>query len=175
MNWDAIGAIGELLGSIILIASIFYLSLQIRSGTDQATASSERGVQQDFMVIQDSLLANEYTMRTMRKGYGSFNNLNDQEKYFFHMKLGLFVNHFEGVLRMAAKGLVSDDMVRTQGNIVLTLVGSPGGREFWEVAGATFQERSTAYINDNLGSGADWGSMGELFPYFFDTEDAGAG
>jgi len=39
MNWEAIGTIGELLGFIILIASIFYLSMQIRSNMDQATAS----------------------------------------------------------------------------------------------------------------------------------------
>ncbi len=170
MNWDAIGAIGELLGSVILIASIFYFSLQIRSSTGQATASSERSVQQDFIDIQDSLLVDDRTIQTMRRGFYSFANLNDQEKYFFHMKIGLFVNHFEGVLRMHEKGLISDDMVQTQGNIVLTLLGSPGGREFWDIAGTTFQQPCTAYINEKLDSGADWGSMEELFPYFFERE-----
>ena len=174
MQWDAIGAIGELLGSVVLIASIFYVSLQIRSSTDQATAASERSVQEDFIGIQDSLLVDERTIRTMRRGFGSFAKLTDQEKYFFHMKISLFVNHFEGVLRMNEKGLISDDMVQTQGNVVLTLLGSPGGREFWEVAGTTFHELCTAYINERLESGADWGAMDNLFPYFFEREDAKA-
>ena len=171
MNWDAIGAVGELLGAVILIASIFYLSMQIRSSTDQASASAERSVQQDFIQIQDSLVSDERTMRTMRRGLESFEQLDDQEKYFFHMKIGLFVNHFEGVIRMSDKGLVAQDMVTTQGNVVLTLLGTPGGREFWNVAGSTFQDRSTQYINTNLESGADWGSTRELFPYFFERSN----
>ena len=170
MNWDAIGASGELLGSVILIASVFYLSLQIRSSTDQANASSERSVQQDFIRIQDSFLVDEQTIRTIRRGLASFASLNDQEKYFFHFKISLFVNHFEGVLQMHRKGLISDDTVATQGNVVLTLLSSPGGREFWAIAGATFHGPSTDYINENRASGADWGSVEELFPYFLERD-----
>jgi hypothetical protein len=102
-----------------------------RSSTDQATASSEQSVQQDFIDIQDSLLVDERTIQTMRRRFCSFANLNDQEKHFFHMKIGLYVNHFEGVLRMHEIGLISDDTVQTQGNIALSLLGSPGAREFW--------------------------------------------
>ena len=38
MNWDAIGAIGELAGAIGVIITLVYLSLQIRSST-KATES----------------------------------------------------------------------------------------------------------------------------------------
>ena len=171
MNWDALGATGELLGSVILIASVFYLSLQIRSSTNHANASSERSVQQDLIAIQDSFLVDERTLRTMRKGFSSFANLSDQDKAFFHLKISLFVNHFEGVLRMHEKGLISDDTLGTQGNVVLTLLGSPGGREFWDIAGATFHRSCTTYINEKLASGADWGSLAELFPYFLEREE----
>ena len=30
MNWDAIGAIGEILGAIAVVATLFYLAVQIR-------------------------------------------------------------------------------------------------------------------------------------------------
>ena len=169
MNWDAIGAIGELLGSLILIASVIYLSRQIRSSTNQASAAAERGVQQDFISIQDSFLNDERTILIMRKGFASFDSLNDGEKYFFHMKFSLLVNHLEGVLRMSEKGLVSPDMVTTQGNIVLLLLDNPGGREFWRIAGGTFQDLSANYIKHNLEAGGDWGSLSELFPYFLET------
>ena len=171
LNWDAIGAIGELLGSIILIASVVYLSRQIRSSTDQASAAAERSVQQDFISIQGSLINDELAIETVRKGLTSFNRLSDKERYYFHMKIGLFVNHFEGVLRMSEKGLVSPDIVETQGDIVLTLVGSPGGMEFWSVAGGTFQNLSTTYIDERLSRGARWGSAKDLFPYFFEGDD----
>ena len=168
MNWDALGAIGELGGSIILIASIFYLSVQIRSSSDHASAASERGVQQDFTQIQDSLIEDDRTMSIIRRGFRSFENLDAQEKFFFHMKISLFINHFEGVLRMSQKGLISDDMVKTFGNIILAFIGTPGGRQFWDQAGTTFQTLSTEYINNNLATGADWGTTEHLVPYFFE-------
>ena len=35
MNWEAIGAIGEVLGAIGVIVSLIYLSIQIRQNTRQ--------------------------------------------------------------------------------------------------------------------------------------------
>lgn len=42
MNWDAVGAIGEILGSLAVIGSIFYLAVQVR----HAAAVSKAGTQQ---------------------------------------------------------------------------------------------------------------------------------
>ena len=39
MNWDAIGAVGEILGAIAVVVSIGYLSIQIRSNTRAMKAS----------------------------------------------------------------------------------------------------------------------------------------
>jgi hypothetical protein len=33
MNWDAIGAIGEVLGALVVIATLFYLSGQLRQNS----------------------------------------------------------------------------------------------------------------------------------------------
>ncbi|MFT4940145.1 MAG: hypothetical protein ACI88A_003197 [Paraglaciecola sp.] len=40
MNWDAIGAIGTMIGSIAVVVSIIYLSIQIRSSTRATKASA---------------------------------------------------------------------------------------------------------------------------------------
>ena len=41
MNWEAIGAVGELVGGVAVIATLIYLSLQIRQ-TNKINASSVR-------------------------------------------------------------------------------------------------------------------------------------
>jgi hypothetical protein len=40
MNWDAIGAAGEILGALAVVVSIGYLSIQIRSNTRATRASA---------------------------------------------------------------------------------------------------------------------------------------
>jgi hypothetical protein len=32
MNWDAVGAIGEIIGAVAVIAALIYLAIQIREG-----------------------------------------------------------------------------------------------------------------------------------------------
>jgi len=43
MNWDAVGAIGEIAGAATVIATLFYLALQVKHATSVARASA-RGV-----------------------------------------------------------------------------------------------------------------------------------
>ena len=38
MDWDAIGAIGEVLGALAVVGSLVYLAIQIRSSTKLAKA-----------------------------------------------------------------------------------------------------------------------------------------
>ena len=35
MNWEAIGAVGEILGAIAVIASLFYVAYQVKQNTRQ--------------------------------------------------------------------------------------------------------------------------------------------
>ena len=170
IDWNALGAMGELLGAVILIASVIYLSRQIRSNTDQATAEAEREVQRDFMHIQELISTRSETLLVFRKGLVSFNELSNSDKAVFHFTMSLFVNHFEGVLRMNSKGLLSGDLVETQGNIVMMLLASRGCREFWNVAGETFSDLSTAYINSRLSAVGEWGNIVDVFPYFAERD-----
>ena len=45
MNWDAIGAIAELLGAVGVIASLVYLAGQVRSSGNQAKAAADQSRQ----------------------------------------------------------------------------------------------------------------------------------
>ncbi len=44
MNWDAIGAIAELLGAIGVIASLVYLATQIRQNTRSVRSATYQGL-----------------------------------------------------------------------------------------------------------------------------------
>ena len=46
MNWEAAGAIGEILGSLAVIGSIFYLGLQVKHAAGVAKASAQQSAAQ---------------------------------------------------------------------------------------------------------------------------------
>ena len=51
MDWDAIGAIGEVVGAIATVASLIYLSLQVRANT----LVTKRHALDDIKACVDSL------------------------------------------------------------------------------------------------------------------------
>lgn len=58
INWDAIGAMGELVGAVAVVATLIYLSVQLRQNTRTVRVSSAQAVTEE---LQDmfSLLASD--------------------------------------------------------------------------------------------------------------------
>ncbi len=152
MNWDALGAIGELIGGLIVVVTVIYLSRQIRESNKHAKAEAEREVQSywDKNVV-DVTLRDPSIRAVSRKGYGSFEALTDDEKAVFMLLITHVMNHLEMVLRMERDGLLATDIADTYRAVSLSMLGTPGGREFWQM-GYTYQELSTRHINQNLNS-----------------------
>ena len=57
MNWDAIGAIGEIVGAIAVLATLIYLALQIRQNTKAVRLESRNSLQQAWSHV-GSMMAN---------------------------------------------------------------------------------------------------------------------
>lgn len=55
MNWEAIGAIGEVLGALSVLVTLFYLAQQIRQSNKIAKASSEVSIRNSFSAINTLL------------------------------------------------------------------------------------------------------------------------
>ncbi len=54
MNWDAIGAIGEIVGAIAVVLTLFYLSRQIRHSSNVSKVSSyHQAIEQIVEAVKD--------------------------------------------------------------------------------------------------------------------------
>ncbi len=151
MNWDAIGAIGEIASALILIVSIIFLSRQIRESNAHAQASAEQHVQDSW----NGILNNEIgeVLETVMKGHDDFDSLSGIEKAIFVNNLGQKVNHLEMVLKMESKGLLEKETADVFRLVLTRYMSSNGSRQFWAVGGDLFQPLSTAYINEFTGAG----------------------
>ena len=62
MNWDAIGAIGEIIGAIAVVATLAYLAQQIRYSSKIAAAQMVKGYPTLCRVIQYSVALVQWKM-----------------------------------------------------------------------------------------------------------------
>lgn len=58
MNWEAIGAVGEILGGIVVVATIIYFGRQFSQANRIATATGARELQQMYTHVYTLIATN---------------------------------------------------------------------------------------------------------------------
>jgi len=151
MNWEIVSATGEWVGGLIVVLTIFYLSRQIRESNKHAKAQAEREVSSNWESIVVAPLIKDSELRSIiRKGNSSFGALTDDQKTVFMLHITHILNHLEMVLRMEQEGLLASDLADTSRNVCLSLLSTPGGREYWKIGRGMYQELSTSYVDQNI-------------------------
>lgn len=73
MNWDAIGAVGEIIGAIAVVVSLLYLALQIRAQNSQAKLTALHEMSREQRIASEILAQKDLSEIFVRanKDYGS--------------------------------------------------------------------------------------------------------
>ena len=64
LNWEAIGAIGEILGATAVFASLIYLASQIRQNTRTARSTTRQAIAETIMAPPNNFLQSESFLRS---------------------------------------------------------------------------------------------------------------
>ena len=132
MNWEAVSAIAEVTGLIIVVASLIYIGAQSRQANIHATANAEVAWLDALNQIINGWVSDERTTSAIRNGFGSFNTLSKSDRAIFQARIGSVVNHWILAKKLSQKGLISSDIVEEVNRIVIAMLSTPGGLEYWE-------------------------------------------
>ena len=132
MNWEAVSAIAEVAGLIAIVASLVYIGAQSKQANDHATASAETAWLDALNQIWNSWVHDERTISAIREGFGSFNCLSKSDKALFQMRIGNLVNHWILSRQLSAKGLMDPKISEEINDVVIAVLSTPGGLEYWE-------------------------------------------
>ena len=169
MNWEAIGAIAETLGTVGIIASLIYVAIQIRQNTRgtriETFESAGRGVQEQHR----TLIVDPDLLRVFIAGHASYGDLGMKDRIRFHgyminwlLEYQLFKQSFaEGA---QSRGSFADKSLGEFEKFVISLLRTQGGQAWW--AGETYLNPSTRAEIDSLMAGNPDVCFGEGDPYF---------
>jgi len=79
MNWDAIGAIGEIVGAVAVVASLVYLATQIRNQNRESRLAAMHEISSGFRETTSKILNGDLS-RIFVKAIESFESLTDEER-----------------------------------------------------------------------------------------------
>ena len=70
MDWDAIGAIGELVSAAAVVVSLLYLGVQLRAGSRTSAAAARQQYIATFDALNDKLIDDDVLQDILVRGNG---------------------------------------------------------------------------------------------------------
>ena len=138
MNWEALSAIADIVGVVLLLVSLVYLAMQIRQSNEMALAESERELLENWANAVAGTSVDDRTTDIFHRGMEDFHSLSNVEKTRFSVVMQRIVNTYISALRMDSKSLVGSEEVAIFGDICLAMILTPGGRQWWSMIGPYF-------------------------------------
>jgi len=138
VNWEAIGAIANVLAVLLVIPSLVYLAVQVRQSNQMALAESERELLENWANAIAGLSTDDRTTEIFHRGLADFSAMSNTEKTRFSVMMARLVNTYISAIRMDEKSLVNSKEVAIFGDICFSMIITPGGRQWWELVGPYF-------------------------------------
>ena len=131
MNWDAVGAIGEIVGAVAVVASLAYLAVQIRTQNAESRAVAMHNISIGF---RDSI--NTFTdpqMATlMSRANSDGDDLSEPELIQLYAGVTKLFRVWEEAYLLHQRGHLDEDIWESMMRQYAILMGAKSFRRIWE-------------------------------------------
>ena len=167
MNWDAIGAVGEVIGAFAVVVTLFYLARQI----SQSTASSNAAAIQTFFNTMESLtsdLMRDANIREMfSKALYEWETLSREDKQLVHLYWGNCATKLHMGFRLYKQGILDAESYETWEDFLLSALQTTGVNGWWQITYQIYAPDFVERINNRLLSPDTMPApITETIPYF---------
>ena len=148
MNWEAIGALAELLAAVGGIAAVVYLAVQIRLNTRAVRSSSIDSWVTAIALGNDAMAS---TDEFIDKATQKYNELHPHQRILYHRALAQNTNAMEALYFHYLNGVVDETFLRAKMKPIKSIFQSPGASEWWSKKGVyMYDPRYVEYVESLL-------------------------
>jgi hypothetical protein len=148
MDWEAIGAIAELLGALGVIGSLIYVGNQVRASTLASSVAAKLSATQMLAGYQDTMLVNPKLAVLMVKGRSNYEGLSGEDKLIFSTLALKATFLISGGFFQFERGVLTEDDWHENRAIALYWISSPGYQQWWNGFGnAAFAGKFKEFID----------------------------
>jgi hypothetical protein len=164
MNWEAIGAIGEILGAIAVLITLVYLAVQIRQNTRQLHANEKamhrnemNALMQNWSDLRRVEMSDSSLAEILARAETDFSGLTDAERirYLARWTEIMWINHH--LWQRVQAGIFGGREWERGRRAVLANLHAPGGLVQWQRRKHQFDSGFVREIDDELEKPTDEG------------------
>ena len=162
MNWDAISAISQLVGSLAVVLSVLYLAVQVHQSTRVAKLAMQDAAATALRDVTKPLMENAELERIWRVGLEDISALSIEERARFFHAAYQFLKAFETIHFHYVYGMMDRDLWEGWHGLLRHYVVAPGMAHYWKLRPEVFSERFRNFVN-SLQPPTDQRTVGTLF------------
>ena len=128
MNWDAIGAIAEVMGATTVVITLAFLTIETRRNRLTAESASIDSLGAGWNALNVHVMSDPDLCELWNKGYHEPASLNEVQLTRFMLMGQSYVNHFMTVMKHHDAGTLPEQQWVAHSAAEAQLMCSPGGR-----------------------------------------------
>jgi len=152
MTWDAIGAIGELVGAAGVLLSIIYLALQVKQNTEENRVLRGQTLVTGIADASALIADNPDLSAIVRNGMLDFDSLDETERFRFSFVFFSIMAKYDFSYHQKLAGRIDPNLWTQTDYEIATFVNLPGLKRWWEKDKLRFTVEFRGYVDDALAS-----------------------
>ena len=147
MNWDAVGAVGEIIGAAAVVVTLIYLAAQVRAGNRALRTSVRDSAFRQLQDWNNQLVSDEKLPLMFQKGLEDFDSLDEPERArFLHLSYS-FMKLFENFYLHHADGSLPENAWSGTRIPFMVYTSRPGMQRYWEQRRGFFDRDFVRFVD----------------------------
>lgn len=146
MNWDAIGAIGEIAGAIGVIVTLLYLAIQLRQNTKASNAIAVQNSMENSARFSELISKDPELARTFYSGLSHPEELNAEELRRFVSILNVFMRRESVAYYLYQAGTMPKELWTARVASIKGALNQPGLKVYLESAAYSLPAEFRAFV-----------------------------
>ena len=153
MNWDAAGAIGEVVGAAEVVISVVYLALQVKKQTEESRLAATRDLSSQQLDFLRSITEQKELATIYLKGVRDYEGLPDEERLRISLMFQRGFRVAEQQFLHTTSGNLDPSYFESMNRAFSEWLTLPGIMRWWELSQHTFDERFQRHISELVDEG----------------------
>lgn len=150
MNWDAIGAIGEILGAAAVFASLIYLAVQTKQNTRALKSAAFHQIRSSFSEVSLAVVQDPSLVSLLQRIRSDDPDIPIEDATRFTYFLTTFLRRGESAYFQSSQGALEYESWLGIKRTILMLLENRHGQQFWDSESTRFTSEFVKVIDETI-------------------------
>ena len=148
MTIDNLGAIGDFIGGIAVIAGLVFVGFQLRNANREARLAANQKYAELVTDMSKTLSADTEISEIFLKGLNGLESLDQVERLrFITLTSGIILRNWESLYSYKREGRLESRLWNGAETMLHSLIDTKGFKDIWEIRSSWFEPSFQSYVN----------------------------